>query len=149
MLERDAVAGEHPADEQAAVAIGRILFAAHDGNAIHCAILFESSNALAKESRLGDTVVENIPIRVVERISLRAAAQFLAHVAVLDAPALNRALDLRVVEVRHISRKRLGADIHEHLYGMPLQQAEEDVEGMIRVADGVDAGRVRSDGASY
>ena len=125
------------------MAIGRILFAAHDGDAIQLTILFEAGDALAKESCLSDAAVEDVPIGVVKRPPLRPPAQFLTHVAVLNPPALNGILNLRVVEVRHIPRKGLGPNIYEHLYGVPLQEAQKGIEGMVRVADGVDTGRVR------
>ena len=118
MHERDIIAGKDPANEQAAVAIGWVFFAAHDGNAIYLAILFEAGDSLAKERCLGDAVVEDVSIRVVERISLGAATQFLTHVAVLNASPLNRVFHLWVVEVGDVARERMGSNIYEDLYSV-------------------------------
>jgi len=101
--ELDAIACENATDEQAAVAIGRVLFAAHDGNPVHVGVFLQTSDSLAEKGCLGDAAVEDISIGVIERIALGAATQFLAHVAVLNPSALNRVFHLRVVKVRDVS----------------------------------------------
>jgi hypothetical protein len=71
-------------DQEAAVAGGRILFAAQEGHAELAEALLQACQAFLKEWRLGHTIVEHMSFAIVEFGAGGPSAQFASHMEVAD-----------------------------------------------------------------
>jgi hypothetical protein len=74
VIEFHALEGKHAADEQVAMAEGRVLLAAHDRDAVLLDSRFQSLDPRSKEWRFGEARVEHIALGIVELCALRPAA---------------------------------------------------------------------------
>ena len=78
-----AALGEHAADEKVAVAAGRVLLAAHHGDAAARTAVDQAFDPLQEVGALGDAPVKDVAVGVVERRFARPSAELVAQVDVL------------------------------------------------------------------
>lgn len=142
MLEDHLPLAEYPANQEPAVAIERILFAAHYRCAILSRFVGQLLNALEEEGRPRHLRVEDVALRIIEVVADWAAAQLVAHIDVADFATLDGHLQLRAVELRHIPRVGLRAYIYERLDVVIFQERKKCVESVVGMTDGEDNERL-------
>ena len=104
--ERNRLAREDTANEQSAVAVGRVFLAAHDRDAAHGGLVLYPFESTLKKWRFGDPEIQDVAFIVVELVALWPSAERVAHEEILDSPALDRILEFEPVEVRDVARIR-------------------------------------------
>lgn len=72
-------------DQQAAVAAGRVLFAAQEGHAEFAETPLQARQAFLKGRRAGHTIIEHMAFAIVEFGPDGPSAQFLPHMEIADA----------------------------------------------------------------
>jgi hypothetical protein len=77
----------HLRDEQATVAVGWILLAAHDGHPVICQPAHQSLHPASEIVALRNASIEDVPSRIVELVALRPSPQLLAEIDVAAADA--------------------------------------------------------------
>ncbi len=139
MAECDSAGLKHVAEEQTAVARGRIFLAAHDGDAMLRRARFETLNALDEQRRFREPLVDYVAIRIIERGFDRLAAEFPAQEKISNARRGKRFAERLLIEVRRIPSVWPRADVDEYVNPVLFQKLQEDVHGVIRVPDREDA----------
>lgn len=134
---------DNPSDKQPAMAFGGVFLAAEDGHPGTSGLVDQLSDRPAKLVRCGHAAVEHSPGLVVTGGIVGASSQPIAEKAVFDAASPQRGPDGFPIELRGVSRVRIGADVGQHFDPMPLQEVEKDVQRMIGVSDRPDrVGRI-------
>lgn len=118
------------------MADGRVLLAAHDGDAKSADAGFEALDAGQERGRFREAPIEDVAVRVVKVAAFGPAAEFFAQKQILDAGLLEGLLQLFAREVGDIGGIGRGAHIRDDLNVMLLQEGEKPVQRVIRVADG-------------
>ena len=102
---------QHTADQQATVAIGRILFTAHQCHAIGLDTGEQSVDPLAESGRLGHLAIEDMPLFVVELLALGPAADLEAEKQILQVGPQQRSRNDLFVEVRSVAAVGAAANV--------------------------------------
>jgi hypothetical protein len=136
MNDLDAAVVEDAGHEQAAVAVRRVLLAAHDGEAIVAEAALQPLDARHEELRLGDAPIEDVAVLVVVLVCFRSAAELAPEEAVLDRRVRQRGLECNAIDLRRKAAVLRGADVEEDLDVLLAQEPEEVLEGVAGVADG-------------
>ena len=125
-----------PRDEKEAMALGRVLLAAHDG---HPELLrpFHEPRQTGFEARsLGYPAIQNMIVRVVELIPIRLSTEFLPEKEVPDTRLVEPEPKRLKVVLWVESGKRRSAHVGHHLDPVSPEKAHELVDRMGRVTDG-------------
>ncbi len=125
----------HPADQQPAVAVGRILLAAEDRHAGLPGLVEQLLDRLAEVGGFGHSAVEHVPGGVVAGRIVDAPSQPIAEKAIFDIPITQRRPDRFSIELRGVTRIGTRADVGQHLDPMLRQQVEKHLERVIGVPD--------------
>lgn len=107
----DTPVAQHTADQQTTVAVGRILFAAHQRHPIRLDAAEQSVDPLAKSDRLGHLAVEDVPLLVVELLAIGPAADQIAEKQILQVGSLQRGRNDLFVEVRGVAAVGTAANV--------------------------------------
>jgi hypothetical protein len=129
MGHRHATFPQDPPDKQVAVAAGRILLAAEQGDALRLCPGQYPVDSLTERRALGEPAIEHVALRVVEFSAFWPAPEFPAEWEVADAAPGQSLTELSRVEMRHIAGPGHGAHIGDGLDAVLLEQAQEIVEG--------------------
>ena len=84
MIDGHAMVSQDAPNQQAAVAAGRILFAAQEGHAEFTETLLQAREAFLKKPGTGHAIVEHMSFAIVEFGSGGPSAQFFPHVDIAD-----------------------------------------------------------------
>lgn len=139
---------QHAAHQAPAMALGRVLFAAKDGDAAPPGHADQPVDPLAERGRRRNPVVKHSPPVVVKIVSRRLAPQGVAQKTMLDPLLLQVGTQTVPVEVRAVLRIGARADVDDGLDRVPQEQVAERFEGMIGMADGEDLHAVGRRGAT-
>lgn len=95
----DALPNKHPSHQQAAMTLGRILFAAHDRQTHSSHRVLEPADAQQKLWTTSGLIIQDISLVVVEFVSRRPATQLVAQKGILDPRGFQSGLQQQAVEV--------------------------------------------------
>ena len=126
---------QHAADQQAAVAVGRILLAAKDRRAGARQPLQQPLDSLPEAGRFGQGAVQHAALLVIEARILGASAQQVAEVQILDFPLLERRMDRLAIELRGIARIGTRSHVDQQLDLMACEEIEKRLQRMIGMSD--------------
>ena len=84
MIDGHPVIAQDAPNQQAAVAAGRILFAAQEGHAEFTETLLQAREAFPKKPGTGHTIIEHMSFAIVEFGPGGPSAQFFPHVDIAD-----------------------------------------------------------------
>lgn len=132
---------QHTRDEEAAMTVRRVFFAAHDCCAVDSSFVGQTLQAAQEEWRLRRAIIQNVAFFVIEFVAWRTPPKLIAQVDIANARTLDRIFELWAVEVGHIARVGSRAHIYQRLNAVPLEQRDEGVLRLIGVADRVDRDR--------
>jgi len=119
------------------VAVERRFLRAHERDAAACRDLFHPFEAGAKRGKPRDTLVGGHSVFI--GFALGAArAEFLPEEKVADAARGQRRLERLAAELRVARARRHGTHVRDPLDAVFLEERDEVLERMIRVADGVE-----------
>jgi len=128
--------GKSPPDQQATVAGGGVLFAAHDRHAV----LGAASEEPAKSALKGDTprpaTVQHSAVLVVVLVSVRPPSQILTKEEVPDTHSADELRKRKPGEVREVSSIGIGPHIHQDLNLVLVEEVCELGRRIIGVSDG-------------
>lgn len=139
--DRRALLGHDAADEQVAVARGRVFLAAQNRHAVLPHAALEALDPGAEQGRAGDLRVADPALGVVKFLAFRPTAQLGAEEQVLDAHFGDKRRQAFSVEVRCVLAIRLRPRISQDFDAVLVQQPHEDVGGMVGMPDGEQYGR--------
>jgi len=131
---------QHPADQQPAVAVGRVFLAAKDRRAGLRKPFQQPLDSLPETGRFGKGAVQNPPLAVIESRILGSPAQQVAEVQIPNSPVLKRWMDRLAIELRGISRIGTRSNVDQHVDPMPCQEVEKRLQRMIGMSDRPDRG---------
>jgi hypothetical protein len=129
---------EHAADQPAAMAVGRVFLAAEKGRTATIDRTEKPQDAFLELTRLGQAIVEDVSLGVVEPFALRAASQEVAEKQVVDAPASEVVLDRFLVELDRVAGIGTRTDVDHQFDPVLPGQGEERFQRVIGVPDRVD-----------
>ena len=136
MAHVDALAQEHAADQQAAVAAHGVLFAAHQRNPKSGYPVEQAPNPFLEDRRCRDAIIPDIALKVVELRPIRAPPKFAPQEEILPTAPKHGPAKRILVKVRGVSRNRLRAHIHQHTYVVLVQEVQEPLGWVVGVTDG-------------
>lgn len=137
VLEREPACGEYAADEEPPMAVLRTLLTAQHRHAIGVSAASEAFDPGLKPLRLGDEVVPNVTLVVVELRFVRTTAELIADEHVANTDSGKMTIKDRSVVLRRVSRFRNGTDVGNDGNLMLREQLDEVLARMVRVTDGV------------
>lgn len=115
----------------------RFFLRAHDGDAVCMAIVAQPVQAFAEGRQPGDAIVGDVPVFI--RLGFAAArAQFPAEEDVADAVSVQGLIQFALVELRVAPAGRRRTHVGQYFNAVPLQQADEILDGVTGMADGVE-----------
>lgn len=151
VCEGDPLLGQRTANEQAAVAGSGVLLAAQDRDPVLAHALLKAIEGLDEDGRLRYARIDHAATGVVERGALGLSAQLLPQKDVLESRAHDGCHEPVLIELRGVRAIGARPYVGHGLDAVHLKQAEQDLGGMVRMADGKDASfrpvAVRGDGA--
>lgn len=124
-----------PADEQAAVAIGRVFLAAEDREAGSPGLGKQLFERLPESGQLRHSVVEDVSVVVEASRGVDAPSQAVPEIKIFDRPLAQRRPKLFPIELGGIARVGTRPDVGQGFDPLPGQQVEEDFQGVIGVPD--------------
>lgn len=126
---------ENPPDQQPAVAVCRVLFAAEQGDTVRTDLIEKSGYALLKSRRLRQLAIKDMALIVVEFFPFGLAPDNVSEEEVLDSVRLKRLLDVFLVEMGSVTCVWTRPDIHNHLDFVLTQQINKFFDRVVRVPD--------------
>ena len=135
MLDGDAALLERARYQQCAMAVQRLLLAAHQGDAALVRCPHYAPHAVIEQVRFRQASIVDAPVLVVARPVRRPAAQLSAQEHVIYAGPLQRAAENAVVELGIVAAGRRRADVHYFVHAVFAQQIQERFRRVVRVAD--------------
>src|SRR5262249_31814023 len=121
----DAVPHSHPRDQEPAMAVRRILLAAHHRDHACPSLLLEYGDAGRERCRGSDLPVEDVSVGIEESVAVRPTPKLLAQEQIFDPGCAERGFESLSIELRRVPRPRVRADIGEHLYPVHYEEREE------------------------
>ena len=117
------------------MAPGGILLGAEQGDAGRPGPGHNLVEAFLERRARGEPAVEHVALLVVELLTRRAAAEFPAERDEVDLLAGQGRAERSGVEMRHVAGPRHGTHVGHGLDAVPLQEGQEMVERLVRMAD--------------
>jgi hypothetical protein len=136
--------GEYTPNQQAAMAMGRVLFAAKQGDAIALDAGLKAGERFLEARFLAEMAIENVTSGVVALRVCRSAAEFRTQVEITEARLFQRALKMFPVILRRKFRIGRGAKIDHDLNLMLAQKVKPDIKVMLGVAESEKATHARN-----
>jgi len=133
-----AALSEDTSDEKPAVALRRVLLAAHHSHSVTLCLPNEVQDALGKLRRRCNPGVQHEALVIVVLVGGRASTELVSEVHVPDATCRHRLPQDLLVELRDKAGPGAGPDVNKHIYAVGPQQSQEPLDGVARVADGED-----------
>jgi hypothetical protein len=116
---------ENPGDEKEAVAVGRILLAAHHRDSILPRPVEQPVQTSLELLRVGHPPVEHMTVEIVELVTVGSAPKLLPKEHVLQALFFESKLEISAIELRVEPRERCSTYIDDDLDVVQFQQADE------------------------
>ena len=124
-------------DQPGAVAVGRVAFGAHQADTVVGHAALESNQGIGKCARCANQREIGLTVAVAGRVT-RARAEAVAEKDIADAGLLKTCLQRPLVELREAPAGRMRAHVGECGDAMLLQQSDENLDGVVRVTNGVE-----------
>jgi hypothetical protein len=132
----DSVLEHHFRDEEATMALGRILLTAHHRHTAPLDAPRKALDTAAERLAGGNLPVQDVSVLVVELGALRTPAQLSAQKQVLRSGLLDDIRQIRTIGPFDESGMRPRPHIHQDLYSRIRQERAKVLLGVIRVPDG-------------
>jgi hypothetical protein len=107
VVQCDGALSQDATDEEPTVAVQRILFSAHNRNAIRLRSGLQPIDPFQEKGGRGETCVQDMPLGVIVLVALGSAAKLAAEVEVLHANLRKEGLQTRCIELRGTARVRV------------------------------------------
>jgi hypothetical protein len=127
----DPSAADHARYQQVPMANGRVLFAAHEGDAVLGHAALEPLDASQKRRRLGHSVIQCVARFVQKSLPIGPAAKLLTHEQVANPSRFHAPLQVAFVELRVVTRERLRPHVDQYLDPMLVEQLQQLLFAMI------------------
>ncbi len=133
--------GEDPANQQAAVAVRRVLLAAEHRDPVAPHPGDQSIEPAQEPWRAGDQVVADVALLVVEHVLGRPPAELGAQEHVANPGCRQRSFEWRPVELRRVPGAGNRSNVCDHIDRVLSQQTDQAVDVVIGMADAEDRPR--------
>jgi hypothetical protein len=115
-----------------------VLFTAKQGDAASSSPIDQAPNGLLEGGSLGDAIISNVALGVVELLARRPATQRIAEEDIFEAAAAGDFFQHVPVELRSVSRIGRGARVDESIDAMVAQEPHEMLDFVVGMPDGKD-----------
>lgn len=130
-----AALGEHAANQQTAMAMGRVLFAAKQGDAIALDAGLKAGERFLEAGLLAEMAIKDVPMGIVAIRIRRSTAEFRAQVEIAEARLFQRTLKNFPVKLGRKFRIGRGAKVDYDFNLMLAKKSKPDVKVMLGVAE--------------